>query len=135
MKNVYDKINDVREMVKSNVGHFTEPEFHKIVDHICREQTGERKVLTDDERIVKDLLLRNSYKPKTIRSWLYVLTFPRFLQEQIKTGELSPEKARLLYRDYKIKTNKQIEAEILQDIRNYIDSIPNIVDERLKNEQ
>lgn len=127
MKTVYERISKLKELIKVSIGEFSDRGLFVAVDHVCREQDKSRKTLSEKERLLKDVLLRHNYKPKTVHSWLRVLSFPRFLQEQIKSGKVSYHEAKKLFQEYRIKTDKVVEQELLSDIRSYVDKLSEFI--------
>ena len=129
MQTVYDKIRDLKKIVHAIIPKISDSELHAIIDHIQREKEGSRKYLTNQERLVKDILLKYDYNPKTVVYWFHILRFPKYLQEQIKQGIISVSQAKAVYRDYRMKNDKQMEAEIIGDIRKYLNNLDEFIDE------
>jgi hypothetical protein len=132
---IYNKIKAFKTKAKIKIGEKSDKEILRLADHICREKEGTRKYLTEEERVFKDFLFKEGYCAKTIVFWFRFLDYPRFIQERIRSDEISLRYARKIYKDYKIKTDKQIEDEIKDNIRAYFDNIKlkEFIDERLDN--
>jgi hypothetical protein len=124
MKTVFDKLRDFKVVVKAILPRLSDRELELMVDHITRMDEGVRKGLNQSENVLQDIMLRHGYNPRTVLSWLRIMTYPRFLKEQLKSGELSVVKAKKVYRDYKVKTNDQIEKEIIVMVREYVNNLP-----------
>lgn len=120
MITIYDKLVDFRHAVHTTLGRMTDHELRIMVDHISRESEGTRSTLSDKERQLKDILLRQGYKPRTVMSWFNALRYPSYLQQAMKDGRMSLRQATQAYKTYRIRGDKAIEQSILRDIRRYI---------------
>lgn len=123
MSKVFDKLKQFKALVKVRIPNLADGEITLILDHIKRYQDGIRKELSVKERELYELLLAHKYKVNTVLWWFRALSFPRFLQDQLKEGSLSLTKACEINKEYRLKTDKQLEQEIINDIRNYMDNI------------
>lgn len=133
MPRVYEKLRSFKEFTKVIFPQVTEEELGVMVDHICREQDGTRKALTEKEEMLKTAILRQGYKAKTIHSWFRVLKFPRHLQEQIKDGQVSVMEALAINKELRLKTDAELNKEILTAIRQDVAHIEEFISERLDN--
>jgi len=123
MKTVFDKIQEFREAVQPIFPKVPSKELLRLADHVSRYQEGSRKYLTEQEQAMKDFLIRRNISPRSVMNWLRVLNYPRHLQDLIKRDEISVTRAAKLYGEYRLKTDKKIEQEILVEIRKYIDKL------------
>lgn len=124
MKNVIEKIMAFRKIVKISLQNISDEEMLRIVDHLVRHQDGSRNYLTENEMIVRDLCLKYGYKPKTLKFNLVFFRYPKHLQDQIINGDISFAKSCELYKNYKQRTDKEVEAEIRELILKSIESLP-----------
>jgi hypothetical protein len=120
MKNAYEKLQEFENLVKAILPQIKEDDLRLFVDHIVREQDGVRKILSENERIIKDVILRYGYKPKTVRYWYLFTLYPRHIQDEIKQGSLTANKAYEMFRNFKVRSNDHIEKEVIIGIRNYV---------------
>lgn len=123
METVFDKITEFRESVQAIFPKVSNMELLRMADHVSRYKEGSRKYLSEQEMALRDFLLRRNLGPRTLITWLRVLTYPRHLQDLVRRGELSTMGARKLYGEYRKKTDKKIEEEIIEDIQKYIDKL------------
>lgn len=122
-KNVFDDIKEVVKVCKVINEKITEEDLYFAIDHIIRFNSGQRNHLSDQEKELASFLESRGYKIITVYHWIRAIKLPRHLQQQVKSGTLSYKRARLLRRELKKKNSETIEAEILDDIRNYVKSI------------
>ncbi len=124
MKTVVEKIAEFRKLIKMNLQEISDEEMMRIVDHIVRHQDGTRNYLTENENIVRDICLKYGYKPKTLKYNLVFLRYPKHLQDQVINGDISFERSLELYKNYKQRTDKEVETEIRELILSSIESLP-----------
>ena len=123
METVFDKLKEFKEAIQIIFPKASNEELLRFVDHVSRYDEGSRKYLSEQELIMKDFLLKRNVCSRTVIAWLRVLSYPRHLQDLLKRGELSVARARRLYGEYRKKTDKKVEQEILNDIRKYIEKL------------
>lgn len=123
MENVFDKVKKFKEKIQVSFPRLTERECYLLLDHISRFQEGSRKELSFKEREFYDFLLRNQYKPRTVMNWLRVLKLPSHLREGIRSGKISVTKALKTYGQYRRRNDRELEEEIINDIRKYINKL------------
>lgn len=125
VKNVFENISVVKKIIQTKYKNFSEKELYVIIDHIARYEYKQRKNLSEEERVVRDILFRANYKPKAVRFWFLVFKLPRHLQMQIKQNKITYNKARKLYAHYRVRDDDSIEQQILKEIRSFIYSLQN----------
>lgn len=125
MQDYFERLKEFKKLVQISYPNISEDEIILAVDHIARHIRGERKNLSDQERVIYSILLKwGVYKPKGLYNVIYIWRYPSHIQDLLKRGEITLKKAIELHRDYKIKTDDQREAEIRQDILKAIMKLP-----------
>ncbi|MBI5064983.1 hypothetical protein HZA97_01990 [Candidatus Woesearchaeota archaeon] len=120
MKNIFEKVNDLKKLVKITVPEVNSDELHLFIDHVIRFQDGSRKCLTEIEQRIRETLLQQGYAAKSVRNWLRLDRLPEFLREEIRNGKRSFKNAIQFYQNHKLRTDREKEKEIVNDIRNFV---------------
>lgn len=129
--NVFEKIDKVKELIETTLPNKKDKEIYDMVRHIARFKDGIRKKpLSEQEKILGDLLLRNNYNPRTVYKWFRVLFFyPPELQAELKVGKISFRRAirkKTELTRAEIKTDSAIMNDIHSDILRLVEEMKDV---------
>ncbi|MFH1511421.1 MAG: hypothetical protein ABIF10_07045 [Candidatus Woesearchaeota archaeon] len=132
MKTVHQKLQEVMKLVSTTLPELKGRELYLTFDHVARYCNGTRKHLSEDEKVLIDLLQRNGYSPRAVLVWVQVLKLPEDLQDELKKGTVSLNGAFRERNKRKEETVESLKAEILADIRNCLEDLKNADKNKLK---
>lgn len=124
MPNTLEKLEAFVKLAKTVIPEATDEEIYRMGDHLARFQNRERSVLSDNEKVLYDLCVRNSINPTVLRVWIRCNRLPEDLKVKIRQNRITLKKARDEMRD-RNKNKDQLAQEILHDIRQAIRMLRN----------
>jgi len=94
MMDVFEKVENLKELIKRNVGKFSDDELYKIIEKLGNRwhYPNKRKkglTLTNQETTIYELLLNHKINPSTAYKWLLVDRAPADIRFKVRSGVLS----------------------------------------------
>jgi hypothetical protein len=81
------------------------------------------KKLTTDELLFLQVLRENGLKPHTVYTWFLLMRCPPEIRAKVVAGEISQREAMSASINQKELPNRQLEMEIVQEIRHVMEGI------------
>jgi len=111
-RNLFDKINEIKEKINILVPEIDGEKLITIMSHLRREYEGRyyygrhgksNKILklTNNERLIKELLLKQGLNPSTVYRWFLAARIPSDVMWKLRKGKISQKKA------YEISVNRK----------------------------
>lgn len=122
--NVFERIKAFRRLIHTTLPGTSDSEIRLALDRVHRFQRGLRKTpLTEQEKIIADLLIRNNLVAQQVFRWFYMLTFDKDIQDDLKYQRIGIKRAMKEMKKRRKETKETLEAEILDDIKSYISDL------------
>ena len=89
--NVLEKVNEVRALVKKELGNFSDKDLEVMIRHISKGISNNKYKsritrLTADEIKLYELFYKNKLNPDTVYKWFLVAELPEEEKEKIRVG-------------------------------------------------
>ncbi len=88
-RDVFIKIDKVRNLLSSQLGNMSDEELQTSLCHCWYFKFGRKKELTEKEYIILDLLLKNGLSPKTVYHWFLLNKAPEHIKDKLTAGKMS----------------------------------------------
>jgi len=113
--------------IKSEIGNaFPDKkpeEIRKHVLRIARWEYSEIKKLSEEELILRDMILRWKIRPATLNQWLINLVVPEDIRQRIEDGTLTISQAKNIYTNKERQRRAAIEIRILEEARQLVKEV------------
>src|SRR3989338_6277947 len=120
-KNVYEKIESVKEILKPLIEDKNNKDIKRILCHCVYYKMGRKKELVGEEKEFYDFLLKHDLKPKTLYEWFLLLDVPEHIKKQLEEKRIGRKNAQSRAFAYKrmigTKNGKEIMTDIMVVIR------------------
>jgi len=118
--NVFEKIESVKEKLKSATEGLSDKQIQSILGHCNWYRKNRRKTLNEKEREVNELLLKNNIKPSTAYYFFLLNRAPAHIKQQIKDRKLSYSTASRKMVEWRKMMSTRAGKEIMEDMRKVI---------------
>ena len=119
-EDVFEKIESVKEKLKSVTEGLSNKEIQSILGHCVWFRRGRRKELNDKEREVNDLLLKHDIIPKSAYDLFLLNKAPAHIRKKIKERKLSYSMACRKTVQWRKMISTRAGKEIMDDMRKVI---------------
>jgi hypothetical protein len=112
----------VKSIVQIMYPRITYEEIKSILANLTKYDVGRKKEISEQERIVLDLLLQHQMKPATAYNYYRVLNLPAYLQEEIRQRNITMNEA--FHKN--LESNRTFEVladELRRDIITYVSEL------------
>ena len=111
-RNLFDRVNELKKQIYMIVPEIDGEKLISIMSHLRREVEGKyyygrhgtsnRKLeLTNNERLIKEILLKEGINPSTCYRWFLAARIPSDVMLRLRNGQISQKKA------YEIAVNRK----------------------------
>ena len=118
--NYFNKIESVKKILLTTTQGMNEMQIMNIICHCVYFKDGRKKILTDKEREVYDLLLANGLNIRTTYNWFLVLHLPPHLKEKMMKGQIGYDEAMKKGYLWRKMIGRKNSDEIITEVRNLI---------------
>ncbi len=119
-----EKVKTVKRFLAEYFPNYEDSDILKMLSRISCHQYGKMKdSLTQDERILYDLLLKHKYSARWVHDLVLLNTLPSDLQTAIKAREISVRNAFKEYTRRKRETPEELYSGIMKDIRELVKTL------------
>jgi hypothetical protein len=119
-KDVFEKMNFVRELLKATIPEFkgfSDNKLKLVMSHIGHFHIDNKPVLTELEIIAYDTLIRNDINPSTAYKWFNLTMLPVDYQHQLRTGRISQKQALRMHASRKRQLEISKGIQIIELVR------------------
>lgn len=116
----YDKwrlVLDIKTQLSQAFPDKTLEQIRKMVRRVGRCEYGEIKEISQDEHIIKDLLIRHKVKAATVYQWLLQTLVPDDVREKMENGTISAIQASRAISNRERQRRAALELTLLEQAR------------------
>ena len=118
--NYFEKIESVKKILLPTIQGFNDKQIRSILCHCVYYKSERRKLLTDKEREVYDLLLSHKLSPKTTYNWFCLINAPDHVKQKVMKQEISFAGAMARSYAWRRMTGRKSGKEIMEEIKTII---------------
>ena len=116
--NVFEKLKDVREIVRNVYPNLDVEELKVITQFLANKWHGNKRKnvkLTQKQMCVYELLLKNGHNPATVYKWILATSSPKEIRDKLRNNKISLRDA--------LSQKKRLKPGISVDDRKFIDAV------------
>ncbi|MEK6886517.1 MAG: hypothetical protein AABW88_01675 [Nanoarchaeota archaeon] len=115
--NLFSKLASVKEKLLPATQGLDDKQIQRIICHCWYYKLGRRKIISEKEREVYDLLLSHGISSKTVYEWLRIADSPDHIKQKISQGTIGMREASSKKYLWNRMVNRRNGKEIMEQVK------------------
>ncbi|MBN2421043.1 hypothetical protein JXB27_02070 [Candidatus Woesearchaeota archaeon] len=119
-ENYFEKIALVKQKLMPAIEGLNDKQLRSVICHCSYYSAGRRKILTDKEREIYDLLLSKGFNARTAYNWFCLINVPDHIRQKILKKQISYADAQAKSNAWRRMISTKSGKEIVEQVQNII---------------